>query len=98
MGIFMNETAIIRAPKGSNSDNVGHTFVNFRAAEEAGLTSVLPHSATQTCGYRTNRKGRSPLLHALPLTYILKIHQSIVKDTIRFSPHTKRPEAHSCST
>lgn len=38
----MNGTAICRAPKGSNCDNVGHTLINFRATEEAGLTSMLP--------------------------------------------------------
>lgn len=37
----MNETAIIRVPRGSNSENVGHTLINCREIEEAGLTPVL---------------------------------------------------------
>lgn len=80
----MNKTAIIGVPKSSNSDNVGHMLINFGVTEEAGLTSVLPHGTTWTYGDRKNRKGRSPLLHARPLIYILKIHQSVVKKNVSF--------------
>jgi len=31
----MNETAIIRVPRGLNSKNVGHSLINFRELEEA---------------------------------------------------------------
>lgn len=46
----MNETAIIRDPRGLNSKNVGHSLINFREKEEAGLTPRLPCGITQTCG------------------------------------------------
>lgn len=94
----MNETAIIRAPRGLNSKNLGHSLINFRELEEASLTPVLPCGIIQSCGYGTNRKGRSPPLCVLPLTYILKIHHSILKNTIRFSLYAGRLGAHFCST
>lgn len=46
----MNETAIIRVPRGLNSENVGHSLINFRELEKGGLTPVLPCGITQTCG------------------------------------------------
>lgn len=92
----MTKTPIIGVPKGSNSDNVGHMLIKFGVTEEADLTLMFPRGTTWTCGDRTNRKGRSPLLHVLPLIYILKIHQSVVKK--KKKSNIKRPEAHFGST
>lgn len=92
----MNETAIIRVPRGLNSKNVGHSLINFREIEEASLTPVLPCGIIQSCGYGTNRKGRSAPLCVLPLTCILEIHHSILKNTVSFSLYAGRPDAHFC--